>query len=107
MDLLDEQYPIQRRLVAAAVAGMPRSWSSATLDASISTTHPNAMEVSFVNEGAEVPLSVPSADLLQALREMFLLHQKYGTGLRRAVFRFTHLETWKIKVEYEYVERAD
>ena len=97
----EEQFPIDQRIVGAALACIPAEWTSFEVKAEESGE--NSYRVSLVPKPPDHGVANPSDELLTVVRELYLLHRKHKTGMSKATYVIREAEgRWSFVSEYEY-----
>ncbi len=102
--LQDLQFPIDQRIFAEVVACLPPGWTRATLEAGKTTSGTTTTMAVKIDGGGQPGIALASDALQAAVREFFLLNERYNTGLRRIVYTYTARPDgrWSFAGDYDY-----
>lgn len=104
MLLSDHQRPLDVRLLQAALASLPPAVDRAVLEIRPTSKSGSAMEVSLEDASGRHPIPLDD-DVLQAAREVVLLHREHDTGLSAARYELYQQEgRWKWTSAFDYEE---
>lgn len=98
--LQDEQFHIDRQIGAAALQCITADIHKFFL---VAEKSPSGMSVELESEDNSDMLS-PSEDVIAAVRELFLLNDKYETGLTNMKYTFTKKDNgkWGFESDFSY-----
>lgn len=106
--LQEEQLTIDRELGGAVLALLPPDWTAASLQAERKSgaAGSEGYTLSIEPLAGSSGIVVPDEEVQLAVRKLFLLHQRYATGLRGAsyVFRRKPDGRWSFTVDFQYDE---
>jgi hypothetical protein len=104
--LQDEQFAVDRELGQAVLAQVPQGWHMVTLRAE---NQPGPQGTERYQISFETAPGVPGAMVANettqlAVRKLFLLHRRYATGMKVAIYLFRQRPDgrWGWNAEYEY-----
>lgn len=97
MTLQDEQRAVDQEIAYGVCDSVPRDWEHIELRAHRTA---NGIQLSLSSESPP-GIATPTERLEQALRQLFLLNERYQTDLREAVYTI-HWTSDGIRYEAEY-----
>ena len=99
-----EQQPLDERIGQEIMQAMPSNWRGAALTAERSGDEKSeryTLKLSSLQ--GEPGVAIASQDLQDAVRELYQLHKRHGTGLRVArYFVEPDGSEWRLVSEFEY-----
>jgi hypothetical protein len=104
-ELQQLQFPVDRAIYAEVLACLPGTWNRATLRASSEEAAPGDVRMAVRIDGMGQPGIALVSDALQdRVRELFLLNQRFRTGLRGIVYTYQQRSDgrWSFLADYDY-----
>ena len=103
--LQDQQFPIDQAIYTQLLACLPEGWSRVKLLANLQPANNGTQGMSIRIDGLGQPgIALVSDQLEGQVRELFLLNQRYRTGLRGISYSYTRQPTghWAFAADYQY-----
>jgi hypothetical protein len=99
-----EQQPLDERIGQEIMKAMPRNWRGAVLTAERSgDDRSERYSIKLSPLKAEPGVAIASQDLQDAIRELYQLHKRHGTGMRVARYSVEpDGSEWRLVSEFEY-----
>jgi hypothetical protein len=99
------QFAIDQKIFAEVLACLPSSWSEVRLEAGVTETSPAGTSMQVKLDGlGQAGAAVASEELIDRVRELFVLNEEFNTDLRRISYGYTRQPdgNWAWSADYDY-----
>lgn len=103
--LQDLQFPIDQQIFAEVLACLPPDWTRATLEVWKPTSSaPGSSLAIKIDGGGQPGIALVSDALQDRVRALFLLNERFKTGLRRILYAYVQRPDgrWSFTGDYDY-----